>query len=328
MIGLIRTALGDITADRLGPTDYHEHLFQASPLLPSDELDDEVASGEEARLLRAAGIAAIVDATPIGLGRDPAAAARISARAELGVVLTTGAHRGAHYPDEHWLRRLGIEQLADRFTTELLDGMAAADEPTDGPSGGQSGQRAAQSPAGEPIRAGMLKAGIGYWSIPAFERRVLEAVALAHARTGAPVMVHLEHGSAAFEVVELLGGLGVAPGRLVLAHLDRNPDPGPHIELAQAGVYLGYDGMARTRGWPDSLLVDLIDQVVRAGCGERILLGGDVARRSRYVAYGGMPGLAYLPRRFVPRLSDLGHPGLVRTVLEDNPARFLSWAHE
>lgn len=321
MIGLVRTVLGDVDPVGLGFTDYHEHLFQITPMLPGEDLNDEAASGQEARMLRAAGIAAMVDATPIGLGRDPAAVARISARVGLGVISTTGAHRGVHYPDEHWLRRLRTEQMADLFTSELLNGMPAADQPPDG----RSDPVAAKSPAGEPIRAGLLKAGVGYWSIPAFERRVLEAVALAHARTGAPVMVHLEHGSAALEVVELLSGLGVAPSRVVLAHIDRNPDPVLHIDVAQAGAYLGYDGMARTREWPDSLLLDLLDRVVRAGCGDRILLGGDVARRSRYVAYGGMPGLAYLPTRFVPRVEGLGHSGLVQTVLKLNPAQFLVW---
>ena len=51
------------------------------------------------------------------------------------------------------------------------------------------------------MRAAVVKAGIGYWSITTFEHRVLAAVAATWARTGAAVMVHLEHGSAAFEVL-------------------------------------------------------------------------------------------------------------------------------
>ena len=51
----------------------------------------------------------------------------------------------------------------------------------------------------------------------ALERRVLAAVADAHARTGAPVMVHLEHGSAAFEVLEVLASDGVRPEAVLLA---------------------------------------------------------------------------------------------------------------
>ena len=65
----VRTVLGDLDPSRLGRVDYHEHLFQVSPLLVGDELDDEAASGEEAGLLRASGFEAMVDATPFGLGR-------------------------------------------------------------------------------------------------------------------------------------------------------------------------------------------------------------------------------------------------------------------
>lgn len=318
MTGQVRTVLGDIPAAALGRTDYHEHLFQVTPLLPGDELDDERCSGDEARLLRAAGIDAMVEATPTGLGRDPEATARIGARTGLGIVMTTGAHREAHYPGGHWLTALGPSRLAERFVRDLADGVPASDVP------GESAP--ARAPDGGPVRAGILKAGIGYWSISRFEREVLDAVALAHQATGAPVMVHLEHGSATVEVLEILTSGGVAPDRVVLAHVDRNPDPGLHAELAAAGAYLGYDGMARTRNHPDSVLLDCLLRVAAQGGAARILLGGDVARRTRYVAYGGMPGLAYLPARFVPRLERDGGPELVQGVLVDNPARLLAWS--
>ncbi len=316
MNGAVRTVLGDVEPAALGRTDYHEHLFQVSPLLVGDELDDEPASRAEAQSLHDAGIDAMVDATPLGLGRDPAALSRISAATGLGVVATTGVHRGAHYAAEHWLRGLTTEQLTERFVGELEQGQPVSDGPDVSDASGP-----ALAPDGQPVRAGLLKAGVGYWSVPAFERRVVEAVAAAHGRTGAPVMVHLEHGSAAVEVLDLLDGLGVAPDRVALAHVDRNPDPGLHLELAQAGAYLGYDGMARSRSWPDSLLLDCLEAVAAGGGAERLLLGGDVARATRYRAYGGMPGLDYLPRRFVPRLD----AQLADLVLRHNASRWLTW---
>lgn len=299
----IRTVLGDIPAQELGRTDYHEHLFQVTPLLPGDELDDETLSGQEAASLREAGIDAMVEATPIGLGRTPSAVARIAARTGLHIVLTTGAHREVHYPQGHALLEATEQHMADRFTTDLTTG-------TD-----DSG-----------VRAGVLKAGIGYWSISPFEHRVLAAVATAHRATGAPVMVHLEHGSAAFEVLDELATAGVPAHRVALAHIDRNPDPGLHTELAATGCYLGYDGMARHREWPDSTLLDCLTQVVEDGAADHILLGGDVARRSRYRAYGGMPGLTYLPNHFLPRLERRAGTEHTDRILIGNPARWLDWA--
>jgi phosphotriesterase-related protein len=136
-------------------------------------------------------------------------------------------------------------------------------------------------------------------------------------------MVHLEHGSAAFEVLALLANFDVPSEAVVLAHMDRNPDPGLHTELAQQGAYLGYDGMARFKSWPDSVVIDCLLRTAENGAVERILLGGDVARSTRFVAYGGIPGMAYLPERFLPRLTRAASPGLVDQIMSVNPARWL-----
>jgi phosphotriesterase-related protein len=316
----VRTVLGDVDAAALGPTNYHEHLFQVSPLLAGEELDDEDASRAEAASLRGSGFAAMVDATPTGLGRRPAAVARISRGVGLHVVATTGAHREPHYGAGHWLLGQSEERLATRFTSDVENGLPVQDGP--GPVD------AAVGPTGEPVRAGVVKAGVGYWSITAFEHRVLAAAAATWHRTGAAVMVHLEHGSAAFEVLAELTRHGVPTSAVALAHVDRNPDPGLHAELAAAGAYLGYDGWARSRRWPDSVLLDCLDRSAERGAASRILLGGDVARRSRYRAYGGMPGLAYLGERVLPRWQRTAAPELVAAVLVHNPARWLSGADD
>lgn len=174
--------------------------------------------------------------------------------------------------------------------------------------------------------AGLLKVGIGYWAITAFERRVAEVVACISAETGVPVMVHLEHGSAAHEILDLLADHGCRPDRVALAHVDRNPDPGLMVELATRGAFLGFDGPGRHQRWPDSTILACMATVVAAGHGCNLLLGGDVARRSRYRAYGGMPGLQYLFDRFVPRLRREVGERATDAILVDNPARWLAWS--
>lgn len=166
------------------------------------------------------------------------------------------------------------------------------------------------------MRAGVLEVGAGYWSISAFERGAFEAAGEAHRLTGAPPVCLLEEmGTAAPEVLEALAEAGVPPCRVTLAHVDRNPDPGLHLELASAGAYLGYDGMARPKYRPDSDLLDCLLEVAFGGGGDRILLGGDVARRSSFRSYGGMPGLSYLPMRFSPRAHKAAGEGLTHKIL-------------
>ena len=312
----VRTVLGDIPAERLGRCDYHEHLFQISPLLVGDELDDEQLSMREAESLGRAGIDAFVDATPTGLGRNPGAVARISQATGIAVVHVSGAHHQGHYGSAHWLLDADENDLLSRFLADVRDGLPAED----GPSHGDR----AMGPTGDPVRAGMLKAGIGYWRISPFERRMLGAVTASALLSGVAVMVHLEHGSATWELLDILTKDGLTPDRVVLAHIDRNLDPGLHAELTLAGAYLGYDGMARHREAPDLAIIDCLERVVATGDASRIVLGGDVARRTRYLAYGGMPGLEYLPRRFLPRLQDRLGSDVVDRLLIDNPARLLT----
>lgn len=310
----VRTVTGDVSPSSLGPTDYHEHLFQASPLLAGDELRELEPAVSEVADLRAAGIRTLVDLTPIGLGRNPLGLREVSDRTRMLIVMATGLHHDGHYPTDDWSYRSDVEEMAGVFTRELLEGTnGELLDRVDG-GGGQSGPR-----------AGVIKVGIEYWRITARERRIMAAAGIAHRNTGAPVVCHLELGSAALEAAQMLEDEGVRRDRIILAHADRNPDPGLHLELAASGVYLGYDGAGRTKYWPDSVLIDCLIAVADSGGRDRLLLGGDTARRSSFVAYGGLPGMSYLARRFIPRLSERGGNELVESVTIHNPARAFSW---
>lgn len=299
MKGWVRTVSGDVTPDELGRVDVHEHLLMATPALPGEELTDVEAATAEAQLVRGAGIDTVVELTTLGLGRDPQGLRAIADASGLRIVMATGVQHDGHHPFDDPLRDWSLETLVDRMAADVEAG-----------TGG--------------VRCGMLKVGTSYWSISPFERRNLEAAAEVHSRTGAPITCHLELGTAALEVVAFLAERGVAPDRVILAHVDRNPDPGLHLELASAGAYLGYDGWGRTRHNPDSLLLDCLLTVVESGAAERIVLGADTARASSLRSRGGLPGMDYLPRRVVPRLRAIGGGSLVEMIMVANPARVLA----
>ena len=288
---IIRTVLGDIRPDELGPCDAHEHLFLDTPAQPGDDFLDVEKAIDEARTLVAAGARSVVDWTPLGLGRDLDGLARVARETGLHVVAATGLHRDAHYLPEDWYRTAPVEELADRFTAELQD------------------------------RCGIIKLGASYHHLTPFEEKAFEAGAAAHARTGAPVCVHTQHGTMGFGIVERLSALGVAPSSIVLAHVDRNPDAGEHAETASTGATLQLDGPGRTKYWPDSTILQLIADLAERGHADRLLVGGDVGRRSMLRAYGGGPGLDYVFARFKPRLERELGAELAERIFVANPAR-------
>jgi phosphotriesterase-related protein len=302
------TVLGPRPADSLGVVDAHDHLLIDSPGLPGQGFTDPARSIEEVLEARATGVGTIVEMTPIGLGRDPAGLRRIAEATGVAIVGASGYHRDAHYPAGHWVHDATVEMLADRVLADLRTGM----HPRDWADPGLPPDEA---------RAGAIKGGASYHRITRSERRRLEAIAGASAATGAAVLVHSEIGTAAHEVVDLLEASGARADRIAIAHLDRNPDPELHAEVAARGVTLEYDTVGRTKYHPDSVVLDLIEAVAAAGHLDRIVLGLDLGSRDSLRAYDGGPGLRYLMTAFAPRLRRrLGEDGAAR-ILVANPAR-------
>jgi len=290
------TVLGPVPAEQLGVTDAHDHLFMRSPALPGQDFDDVDRAVTE---VSGAGLGTIVEVTPIGLGRNPAGMRAVSERTGVHIVAATGYHRDAHYAPDHQVHRASVEELADHILADLQRGLD-----------------------GDPARAGLIKAGASYQRISPGEERRLRAAAIGCKETGAPILVHTEIGTCGPEIIDLLTGEGIAADRIILAHLDRNPDLELHNEIASRGVWLEYDTPGRIKYRPDSQLIDLIE----GGRESQIMLGLDLGQRDYFRAYGGGPGLGYLMETFVPRLRKRIGVDAVQRILVENPARAFALA--
>lgn len=290
MPATVRTVLGDIAPAELGPCDAHEHLFLVTPAQPGDEYSDVSKAIEEARTLRHAGARALVDWTPIGLGRDLEGLRAVSEATGLHIVAATGLHRDVHYAADDPLRTESEAALASRFVADLE-------------------------------HCGIVKVAADYHTITPFEAKAFAAAAEAHGDVGAPVCVHTEHGTMGLAIVERLAELSVRAEHVILAHVDRNPDSGEHAETAATGAWLQLDGPGRTKYWPDSTILALIADLAEQGFADRLLVGGDTGRRSMFRAYGGGPGLDYVFARFKPRLERELGAELSEQIFVANPAR-------
>jgi len=292
MSAAIRTVLGDIPPEELGACDAHDHLFLSSPTLPGRELDDARAALAELDAFAALGGRAVVQWTPWGMGRRTGELPGLSRRSGVHIVSATGMHQARHYDPGELERLRG--GLADLFVRELT---------------------------GAPVQAGMIKVAGAYHRLDDHARHVMAAAAEAHHATDAPIGVHLEAGTAALDVLDLLCGThGVAPHRVILGHLNRFPDSGIHRQAAEAGAFLAFDGPSRAHHGTDWRMLDGLAVLADAGHAHQILLGADTVTATARSGADG-PGMPFLLSGLRPRIERELGPELASAVFTENPAR-------
>jgi phosphotriesterase-related protein len=247
----------------------------------------------------AGGGPATAPATTPDFGRDLADLRTAATGAGTSVVAGTGLYKELTYPQ--WLDDTSDAELTARFVAELTDG-------ADG------------------IRTGVIGEIGTSEEITKRERRLIRAAAGAHRETGAPILTHTEQGACALEQLGLYLGEGVDPSRLVIGHLDCLAEPEVHRAVAEAGAFVGFDRVGLLRFNSDEVRVELVLALLEAGHEDRLVLSGDVGRRSRLRHYGG-PGYAATVIDFVPRLRERGvEEHVLRKLVDDNPKRLLAWA--
>ncbi len=299
---MIVTVTGPIEPADLGPTDAHEHLFLETPAQPGEGFSDLNRAEVELEEGAATGLRAIVELTPIGLGRRPDLLRAVSESTGVHIVAASGYHRDAHYADGHWVYEATVDELSERVITELREGME------------QTG-----------IRAGVMKGGASQDQITGAEARRLSAIARASAETGAPMVVHTEAATCGHAIVDLLLEEGAAAERVTLAHMDRNMDRPLHEELLARGISLVYDTIGREKYAPDEARLDFIESMASAGHASSLMLGLDLGRREYHRAWGAGPGLRHLMADFVPRLRERIGDAAVDQLLVANPRRAFAW---
>ncbi|MDR2629296.1 MAG: hypothetical protein LBC60_00070, partial [Spirochaetaceae bacterium] len=94
---VITTVLGDIAPGELGFCQSHEHLCITGAgnfsIKAEERIDNREKSREEAELYRASGGEALVDAQPLGCGRDALMLRDISEKTGVRIIASTGFHK-------------------------------------------------------------------------------------------------------------------------------------------------------------------------------------------------------------------------------------------
>ncbi len=299
-MSMVQTVLGPVAASDLGLTLSHEHLLCRPPGGVADAesdlvLDDQEAAFRELGAFKAAGGNALVEVTPVDYGRDLDGLKALSRRSGVHIVAATGLHKDQF--SAPYTARLDEDQLADIFMRELQSGVNG-------------------------VRAGVIKLGSSVDQITPGERKAFTAAALAQRATGAPITTHTEAGRLALEQLELLIGAGADPERIIIGHLDRLLDTDYHEAVLRTGAYVGYDQIGKPKDATDERRARALAILVARGHGAKLLISGDLGRKSYWGAYAGKPGLDYIPKTFLSMLCGAGlTAGQAEAMVVANPAR-------
>lgn len=335
----VHTVLGDVPSDELGLTLIHEHLHvDATPLLrvhahegaaTSEPFDVAVAGEcrwnpaahtdnyrfvehdavlEDLMGYRRAGGRAVVDATPLDLGRSPHSLRRYAQDSDLHVIMGTGFYLEGSHRDH-------LPSGGEEDATYTL----VVTEHTNGVDGARPGIIGEIGTSDPPTPA---------------ELRTLRGAARAAVETGLPLTVHVHPwGWNGERVTEVVADAGLPLARLLLNHMTTAVGNPAYLDrLLETGVGLGFDlfgfdhSLLETGRYPpsDRDVALTVVRLVEEGHVEQLFLSQDVGVRTRLTRYGGW-GYTHLLIHVVPLLLSLGLTMKdVDKMLVRNTARFLT----
>jgi phosphotriesterase-related protein len=339
----VQTVLGPVLATSLGTTLPHEHILvdagvyfneprgageKALAYQPvslqnlswvrshrmnnadSLKLTDEPTAIQELLLYQRAGGKTIVDASTIGLGRNPAGLARVARASGLNIIMGTGFYIEGSYPADS----LDQRRLAEEMVKEIKQGV------------GDSG-----------IRAGVIGEIGCSFPLKESERVVLRACGRAQKQTGVALIVH-PPGSAPdsiHEIVTILADAGADLRKTVFCHIDIMGfsletidflvDTGCFVEVDTFGHLMApFVFKGRVMDFPsDSQRIALTKDLIQRGYLAHILISQDTFLKELLVSYGGF-GYAHILQNIRPVMQAKGiSVDQIRAIMVDNPRRLL-----
>jgi phosphotriesterase-related protein len=303
---IIRTLQGDVAPTALpdGAVLFHEHLSIQLGANPSFHADVELMTAE-VRAAAMDGVALIVDGGHADMRRDMDALRRIASESEVPIVASGGYYMQRTYPAD----------IATKSASEIADDLVAEARRDQHGAFGEIGQQ-----------GGVLTDD---------ERKVHEAVALAHLRTGIPVFTHNPYNirlpdvprEAALLQLDIYETAGANLDNVCIGHVCCLDDPEAEIasEIARRSAYVGFDRVTLNGTMPDENRVVMAMALIEAGHADKLLLSSDFYSQPALKANGG-PGLAQAATVFGAMLTDAGlDEATLRTILVDNPRRFLAF---
>ncbi len=302
-MSVLETTLGQYRAGDLGIILPHEHIFV--DLGPIEAESYRTADCDEVievmlpcvQAARVAGVTALVECTPTGVGRRVDIVKAVSEAANFPVVVATGIYREPWVPA--WAQAASEAELTAWMVRELTEGIENTG-----------------------VRAAWIKLSAGDDGITPVEAKILRAAAEAGRQTGAVIGSHTIRGRVVRDQLDILEGAGYRADRFIWIHTQAEPDFTLHLEIARRGAWLEYDAIG-SDAFSDAWFVEHIQRVVEAGFGGQLLLSHDRGWYDPSKPRGGtqLP-YTYLLEIFLPKLRAAGvEDATIELLTVHNPWR-------
>lgn len=297
------TTLGPKSAAEMGMILPHEHVFvdlrtwDKPGYAQADPADVIALMGPELAAARDAGITAIVECSPVGVGRRADILKAVSEAAGFPLLVPTGIYREPWIPP--WAHSAGLEQLRDWMLQELTGEIE-----------------------GSGVRAAWVKLSAGDDGLTPTEGKILRAAAKAAQTVNAVIGSHTIRGRVVLDQLAIVEDAGYTPERFIWIHTQAEPDFELHLQMARRGAWLEYDSIGSDeRG--DSQIAAWVLRLLDAGLEGQLLLSHDRGWFDPAQPGGGVPrSFTYLPARFLPRLRAAGvDESTLRRLTCANPFR-------
>lgn len=297
----IATTLGPKTAAELGWILPHEHIFV--DFRPPDHPEHGMAAvadvvalmSPEIEKAQALGVTALVDCTPVGVGRRVDLLKAVSEATGMPLVVPTGIYREPKVPA--WAQAASEAELAAWMLSELQGEIE------------DSG-----------VQAGWIKLSAGDDGITDCETKILRAAATAGRETKAVIGSHTIRGRVVQDQLDIIEAAGYTAERFIWIHTQIEPDFNWHLEMARRGAWLEYDGIG---SGDDETYLEHIQRVLDAGLGDQLMLSHDRGWYDPAQPGGGAPKpFTYLFEQFLPKLRAVGvDEATIQQLMHDNPYR-------
>lgn len=300
----INTINGPIEAGALGKTLIHEHFlvdFIGADRISFDRWNRDVVVKKVLPFLleaKQAGVKSIFDCTPNFLGRDVVLMQMLTKQSGLNIITNTGYYGavGNKYLPE-WTLTESAEQLASRWIKEFEHGI----------------DNTSTKPGFIKISVDASENGLSE-----IHKKLVQAAALTHLKTGLTICSHTGLSIAAFEEINILKEAGIHPSAFVWVHAQAEKDRSMHTKAAQLGSWVSLDGI----GWGDfDNYIDSLIQLRYGGLLHRVLISHDAGWYKPDEPNGEFKGYINIFTKLIPRLSEKGFTEKeINQLLIKNPA--------